>query len=227
MRNDRQCSDGRAGQTAGTCGGTRIDLQPDMARRSRQHGRGLAQAGFTMIEILVVVGIIAIVALIAIPVSQQMITWARADSANEFTIRAIQAARDRAIAERRNIQVTFISPNKIRLERQEVDTTGATTGLTTISEVILENGQIFTRFSGGANNTPDAFSYDSSATTFGGTAPFMFTSDGTFIDSAGDVVNGTVFVGMPNQPMTARAVTVFGVSGLLRAWKWRGGNWVK
>lgn len=227
MRNDRQPGDGQAPTRAGACGGTRIDLKPDMARRSRQHGRGLAQAGFTMIEILVVVGLIAIVAMIAIPVSQKMIVWARADSANEFTIRAIQAARDRAIAERRNIQVTFIAPNKIRLERQEVNTAGVTTGLTTISEVVLENGQVFTRFTGGANNTPDAFSYDSSATTFGGTSPFMFTSDGSFIDSAGDVVNGTVFVGMPNQPSTARAVTVFGVTGLLRAWKWREGNWVK
>lgn len=185
------------------------------------------QAGFTMLEILVVIGIMAIVTLIALPVSQKMITWARADSGNEFTLRAIQAARDRAIAERRNIQITFISPNKIRLERQEVNAAGVTTGLTTVSEAILENGLVFTRFSGGPNNTPDAFSYDTSATTFGGTAPFMFTSDGTFIDSAGDPVNGTVFVGQPNQPATARAVTVFGISGLLRSWKWREGNWVK
>lgn len=189
--------------------------------------RAAAEAGFTLVEILTVIGIVAVMAMIAIPVSQQMITWARADSANEFTIRAISAARDRAIAERRNIEVSFVSPNRIRLDRQEVNAAGVTTGTTTVSDVILENGQVFTRFTGGANDTPDHFSFGAGAITFGGTAPYMFTSDGSFIDSAGDVVNGTVFVGQPNMPATARAVTVFGVTGLTRAWKWREGVWVK
>jgi len=32
---------------------------------------------------------------------------------------------------------------------------------------------------------------------------------------------------MPNQVDTARAVTVFGVTGLTRAWKWRGRKWME
>ena len=55
----------------------------------------------------------------------------------------------------------------------------------------------------------------------------MFTSDGSLIDSAGDIVNGTIFVAMPNQVDTARAVTIFGVTGLTRAWKWRGRKWME
>lgn len=181
--------------------------------------------GFSLMEILVVVGIAGVLAAVAMPVSNQFIKWASADSSAEFTIRAINVARDRAIAERRNIELTFITPNRLRLERQEVDETGTTTGKTILTEVMLENGQQFVKFTG-VPDTPDAFGA-ATAITFGGTAPIMFTSDGSLIDSAGDVVNGSVFVGLPNQPMTARAVTIFGVSGLTTAWKWRGDKWLR
>ena len=135
------------------------------------------------------------------------------------------AARDRAISERRNIQLSFVSPNRIQLIRQEVNSAGVTTGTTTVSDTYLENGEVFVKFTG-IPDTPDAFG-NTSAVTFGGTAPFMFTSDGTLIDSNGDPINGTVLLGTPNLPDTQRAVTIFGVSGLTRAWKWRGGQWVK
>ena len=38
---------------------------------------------------------------------------------------------------------------------------------------------------------------------------------------------GTILIGIPNQKETARAVTIFGASGLLRSWKWRGSSWVQ
>lgn len=182
-------------------------------------------AGFSMIELLLVVGIATVLAAIAVPVSSQYIKWARADSSNEATVRSIATARNRAIAERRNIELTLINPNIVRLERENIDSTGATTGKSTILEVMLDNGQQFLKFSG-VPDTPDAFG-NTTAITFGGTAPYMFASDGTFIDSSGDVVNGTILIGVPNQKETARAVTVFGASGLLRSWKWRGSSWVQ
>ena len=75
-------------------------------------------------------------------------------------------------------------------------------------------------------DTPDIFGGTASANVlFTGVEPVMFTSDGSLIDSAGDVTNGTVFMGVPNQPATARAVTIFGVTGMLRSWKWRGSQW--
>ena len=181
--------------------------------------------GFSLIEMLLVLGISAVLAAVAVPVSSQAIKWARADSSNESTLRSIAAARDRAVAERRNIELTLINPNIVRLERENVDAAGAVTGKTTILEVMLDSGQQFLKFTG-VPDTPDAFG-NSSAITFGGTAPFMFASDGTLIDSSGDVVNGTILIGMPNQPETARAVTIFGASGLLRSWKWRGSSWVQ
>lgn len=193
--------------------------------------------GFTLLEILFVVAITIVVAAAAVPVTDRMVKWARADSSVEFTMRQIAAARDRAIAERRNIRLDFDTTNNtIQIWRQEINGAGAATGwtpllvrpgTTTSSPLPLENGQKFVNFSG-VPDTPDSFGEGGgSATAFGGTSPFMFTSDGTLIDNNGDVVNGTVFTGMPGQPHSARAVTIFGVSGLMKTWKWREGQWMK
>ena len=182
-------------------------------------------AGFSLIEVLLTLGIAGVLAAMAVPVSSQYIKWAKADSTAESTLRIIASGRDRAVAERRNIELTFVMPNIVRLERENIDASGNTTSKTIELEVMLDNGQQFLKFTG-VPDTPDAFG-NSSAITFGGTAPYMFASDGTLVDSSGDVVNGTIFVGTPNQKETARAVTVFGASGLLRSWKWRGSSWVK
>ena len=56
--------------------------------------------------------------------------------------------------------------------------------------------------------------------------PVMFTSDGSLIDSAGDVANGTVFMGVPDHPETRRGRSPSSASpGMLRTWKWRGAQW--
>lgn len=187
-----------------------------------------SQAGFTLAETLVVVSLIALMSAITIPVTVDMIRRARADSAAEVALRAISAARARAVAERRNVQLTFTMPDRIQLVREEVEEVNGVvtvTGTTLVSETLLEGGQEFLRFEG-QPDTPDLFG-GANAITFGGTPPVMFTTDGSLVDSAGDVVNGTVFFGVPDQPDTARAVTILGVSGLMQVWKWRGASWMQ
>jgi prepilin-type N-terminal cleavage/methylation domain-containing protein len=176
-------------------------------------------AGFTLAELLVVVAVIAVGFAVAIPVTQDMVTRAKNDSSALVAHTFIDAARDRAVAERRNVEITFVAPNRILLERIEVPS-----GIKTlVGEMQLEGGQEFVTF-GGVTDTPDAFG-SGGAVSFTGVLPVMFTSDGSLIDSAGDITNGTVFMGVPDHPDTARAVTVFGVTGMLRTWKWRGAQW--
>jgi hypothetical protein len=38
-------------------------------------------------------------------------------------------------------------------------------------------------------------------------------------------VNGTVFVGVPGLPYTARAVTILGATGRIRSYHWNGTTW--
>lgn len=193
--------------------------------RTAGRARLTSQAGFTLAEMLVVAALIGVMAAVALPLTADIIRRAKADSATEVAMRAISAARSRAVAERRNFQLNFVEPDRIQLLREEVNDDGVTTSTTMVAETRLEAGQRFLRFDG-QPDTPDNFGAGEPI-TFSGSAPVMFTSDGTLIDTAGDVSNGSVFVGVPNQPDTARAVTIFGVSGLIRIWKWRGTQWME
>jgi prepilin-type N-terminal cleavage/methylation domain-containing protein len=191
-------------------------------RRAAGAGALRPTAGFTLTELIVVCALIAVGTAISIPVTQQMVNRAKNDSASVVVLTFLDGARDRAVAERRNVELTFQPPNRLLLERIEVPSLQKTI----VAQLQLEGGQEFLTFAG-IGDTPDAFGGAASATAFTGTLPVMFTSDGSLIDSAGDVTNGTIFFGVPNHPETARAITVFGVTGMLRTWKWGGASWMQ
>jgi hypothetical protein len=77
----------------------------------------------------------------------------------------------------------------------------------------------------GVPDTPDAFG-NTTAIAFGPSATRMFTSEGTFVDQSGDELNGTVFMGIQNEPESARAITIFGPTALVKTWNWNGRAWV-
>ena len=190
-----------------------------MAERT---SRGKSQDGFTLLEMVVVVGIVMVAAAIAIPVSTKMIANAKGDSTVVMAATFINSARNRAVSERRNVQMTFTAPNHIKLERIEVPS-GT---LTIVDEMELEGDEEFLK-DPALPDTPDAFGA-AAEINFTGVTPVMFTSDGSLIDSAGDVTNGTIFIGRENFPDMSRAITISGVTGMVRSWKWSGGTeWLR
>ena len=178
-------------------------------------------AGFTLMEVLVSLGIIGVIAGAAIIVMPGFTKQSRADGTVAQALNSLRLARDRAIGERRNFEVRFLGTNHIQVARQEIP--GPAT--TVVSDVYLENGLQFLQFYG-LGDTPDAFGA-TGPVAFGVTPRQMFTSEGTFVDSLGDVLNGTVFLGTPGDKNTARAITVFGPTALLRVWRWNGSKWVE
>jgi hypothetical protein len=76
----------------------------------------------------------------------------------------------------------------------------------------------------GIPDTPDAFG-NASASAFGLANTIAFTSEGWLVDQNGDPVNGTAFLGKPNLPLSARAVSIFGPTALIREWRWSGSQW--
>ena len=181
-------------------------------------------AGFSLAEMIVVAALIAVGTAITIPVTMQMVNRAKNDSASVVAMTFIDSARDRAVAERRNVELTFQPPNRLVLRRIEVPSGTRTV----VGQIQLEAAQQFMRFN--AIDTGDGFGVGTASpagVVFSGPQPVMFTSDGSLIDSNGDVTNGTVFFGVPNKPESARAITVFGVTGMLRTWKWGGASWMQ
>jgi hypothetical protein len=132
----------------------------------------------------------------------------------------LRSARETAIASRRNIRVEFVGTNQIRLTRFDVPV-----GTTVLGTWNFEAGIITIVFAG-VPDTPDLFG-NATAVSFGGTPTMMFMSDGTFVDANGLPLNGTVFLGLPGRPATARAISIVGATGRIRAYRWTGAAWAE
>lgn len=188
-------------------------------RESGRRRAVLSRAGFTMLEVLVVLGIVCVLGAMAVLLTPQAVKASKADSGLVRVVSTLRTAREQAISQRRNVRVAFNSPNQIVVFRVELPD-GSLTAITT---VWLEDGVRFLRFAD-VPDTPDAFG-NGSATSFGEATSIAFTSEGQLIDQHGDPINGTVFLGRLNDPTSARAATIFGPTALIRQWRWNGRQW--
>ncbi len=175
--------------------------------------------GYSLIEVLVVLAIMAVISGMAGLQIAQAKPSMDGDGAMRTVLGQVRASRELAITERRNIRVTFIDDTVVRVVREEVPGPGTTT-LTTVG---LERGVTF-RLLEGLPDTPDAFGHDK-ALDFGSATVVRFTPDGTLVDQNGAMVNGTIFMAQPGSERSARAITILGSTGRIRAYKWDGRTW--
>jgi len=177
------------------------------------------QSGFSLIEVVLVVAIIMLVMGMAVVNMNSMLPNMRANSGLSVVMSQLRQGRDMAIANRRTIQIQFVGNNSIRLTRINIGLVPPTV----LSTIALEGSMRFVVYPN-VPDTPDGFG-KAAAVNFGGTPTTFFQSDGSFIDALGNPVNGTVFIGIPNQSSTARAATIVGATGRVRGYRWNGTNW--
>jgi prepilin-type N-terminal cleavage/methylation domain-containing protein len=178
------------------------------------------ERGFSLVEVIVVVAIFVALASMSVGVTMDAVNSTRASNATGALMNVLEVARNQATSQRRDFQLIFTNPNKIEVFRIEVPSGTATL----VQTAYLEMGQTFYRF-GSLPDTPDVFGH-TGALAFGSTPTIRFTSDGSLIDSSGDILNGSVFVAIDQKVASARAVTIFGATGLIRSWQWSGTTWV-
>jgi len=190
--------------------------------------------GFTMSELMLAVAIGMIVMGMAMGGVSGMLKTTKADGGLATAASGLRAAREAAIGNRRNVRVIFTA-NTITNLRIEYCAGSCTPALTTVRTTVLE-GRVVFRPPTGISADPDGFGNAATdginlgggtCTSASSTACPMFTTDGSFINSTGDVQNGTIFLGVPNDVITTRAITIFGPTGAMRLWKWDGRAWVE
>jgi len=176
-----------------------------------------SKQGFSMVELIIVIGVISVMTVLALPLVQNTVPSFRANAAMAQVVRMLRSARHSAISDRRITTISFIGNNQIQL-LQIPPTGGAPVPLDIPST--LEGGGQFLVFAT-LPDTPMGFG-KTAAVSFPAT---QFLSDGSFGTNVGVPVNGTVFIGIPGQPFTARAVTILGSTGRIRAYHWDGTQW--
>jgi len=178
-----------------------------------------AETGFTLVE-LMMVGAIATILLAITSISiGHVLESTRGDAALSGVMSQLRRARDLAINRRRTIQVDFVAPNEIRTTQLDVPS-----GTTLVNQFFLEGNVQFVNF-GTVPDTPDGFG-DSAAIDFSDPTT-RFTVEGTLVDGSSATMSGTVYLGLQNEPLSARAVTIFGGTGQVRGYSWNGTSWVE
>ncbi len=187
---------------------------------NRARGHSQLQNGYSTIELMLVVSIMGVVSAMSVFQIGNARSYYKADGAMRTVIAQLNTARETSIAQRRNVQVTFTGGNVVTLIRQNVPN-----GTTTLATIPMEGRAQFA-LTAGVPDTPDAFG-SSAAVYFGSATSMFFTTDGTLIGNTGAPVNGTIFLNIPNQPRSTRAVTILGATGRIRGFRWDGRAWIR
>jgi len=177
------------------------------------------ESGFSLMEMLVVVSLVAIGAGIAMPLIGQWGPALQSDGALRVVMGLLVQARETAITQRRDMQVTFTNGNQVQIIREEVPPPATTL----IANQFLESNVQFALIPG-VPDTPDAFG-NANPISFGAAATIQFSPDGMLLDQAGNPVNGTVFVAATGVKVSARAATIMGATGRIRGYRWNGVFW--
>lgn len=181
--------------------------------------RSRNEAGVSLIELLIVMVVMAIMVAMAVVQVGAARPSLLGDGAMRGVMAQFVAARETAVAQRRNVEMVF-GTNVLELRRQNLPS-----GNTLLRSFTMEGGVVF-HLNPPAVDTPDAFGV-ATAISFGNATKVFFNGDGMLVDQAGSPVNGTIFVALPAHPESARAVTILGSTGRVRGFRWSGNHWTQ
>jgi prepilin-type N-terminal cleavage/methylation domain-containing protein len=176
------------------------------------------QSGYTIIEMMFALGLVALLSSMAIIQLNISKPGLKGDGAMRIVLGQLNQARENAITQRRYVRVILTTPNLVQIVREDTTTT-----TTTLSSVLIEGGVQFALMNG-LPDTPDQFG-KSAAIAFGSVTNVKFSPEGTLVNQDGASANGTAFLAIPNQLLSARAITILGSTGRIRGYKWDGAKW--
>jgi len=184
------------------------------------------QKGYSLIESLIALAVIGVVSGMTLLGFQTMLPNSKANSATDQLLYQLRSAREIAIGHRCEVQVQFVGNNQLTL--------------TQIYFVGNPPAPVTTTLQGGAQylvypsvpDLPKPFNYGNGAAieiggVGGGPPVMMFNANGAFVNVANTPINGTVFLGLPGNPSTARAISILGATGRVRQYHYNGTAWME
>jgi prepilin-type N-terminal cleavage/methylation domain-containing protein len=215
-----------------------VSLKQSQLITQCEERRRIDQRGFSMIEIVVVIALILIVSAIAIIAYLPTLQNANFDTAMRQMIDQLRQAREYSIANRRYVQVTFptvvaggVTQYQVVITEMDNLTAGGGAVNPVLSTVPIHAPAQYLVLS--TIDTPDGFclgapssAIEFKTTSGGAPVSILFQSDGELVDGASyQPINGTIFLGEPGKPTSARAITILGTTGRVRGWKGTGASW--
>jgi len=193
--------------------------------------RNNREKGFSLLESVVVIGIMMILMAIAIVQSFGSREAYQANSAMDTVVAQLRVARELAITQRTDVQVFFVSAGATQqVQYMVLAQPGTKEANGPLVSTSLPSQTMF-MLTPSVPDTPMKFGNNAAiyiGNVSGGPAFMEFTSTGQFTDQTGfNTLNGTVFIGIPGQSTTARAVTIMGGTGRVRPYSYIGNGWIE
>ena len=196
-------------------------------RHTYKKARSRPAAGFSLVEMLIVIVLIGIIAAMAMFSIVGALPNIKVNNGLNTAISVVKNGKYLAVSQRRNYQLGFpVDGNgKTQIQLQRIEVSAATAGPPT-PPVDLP-GQVQFLLFAGMPDTPDGYGTCPGGICFGATLTQTFLSNGEFVDSVGAPLNGTIYVGIPGNIATQRAITITGATGRIRSYRWTGASWLE
>jgi prepilin-type N-terminal cleavage/methylation domain-containing protein len=191
-----------------------------------------SQSGFSLLEVVVVMAVMTVVLSFAVFATTNVMPNYTADSALNVVMGTFRTAKQTSIAQRRDVQVwidqAFSGPEQAQHINYQVIAIAGDQPQPMVSVALPRGAQLV--LEPGVPDTPMGFGNPSAVligNVDGGPPIMMFRPSGAFTDANYALLNGTLFIGVPGQASTARAVAIMGGVASVVRFSWSGSEWVR
>lgn len=179
--------------------------------------------GFTLLEAMIVVGILLIAGAITFASLGPAFQQARVSTGYNTTLMMLRQARQLSVDNRTTYIVNFVPPQTIQLQQVIGGVVGPVIRTATLPQDVQFSNEAGIPTAN--SQTPDNMGTGGQAIEFdmgvngGLSTQIWFFPDGSARDLNNNINNGIVYIARPGDLYSSRAITMFGAAGRVRGWR--------